>query len=138
MTRRPTHALAVGDAGAKFAASGAQNTKNASRCLSACVIYSVMSACGKLSVKRERWGGGGGGGAQIQAVPEAWRQYIIIQGGALMWRPGAVLIKTLTMQAEWPCRNGGFEESVNAPFRGGGPEITANATITHSEASVTK
>lgn len=64
--------------------------------------------------------------------------YIIIQCGALMWRPGAVLIKTLTMQAEWPCRNGGFEESVNAPFRGGGPEITANITITHSEASVTK
>lgn len=55
-----------------------------------------------------------------------------------MWRPGAVPIKTLTMQAEWPCRNGGFEESVNVPFRGGGPEITANITITDSEASVTK
>lgn len=132
---RPT----VGDAGTKFAASGAQNTKNAPRCLNACVIHSAMSACGKLSVKRARWGGGGGGGgAQIQALPEAWRQYIIIQGGALMCRPGAVLIKTLTMQAEWPCRNGGFEESVNAPFRGGGPEITANATITHLEASITK
>lgn len=50
----------------------------------------------------------------------------------------AVLIKTLTMQAEWPCRNGRFEESVNAPFRGGGPEITASITISHSEASVTK
>lgn len=61
--------------------------------------------------------------------------YTVIQHAALMWRPGAVLIKTPTMPAERPCRNGGFEESVNAPFGGGGPEITANGTISHSEAS---
>ena len=44
-------------------------------------------------------------------------------------------MKTVRMQAEWPCRNGAFEESVNAPFRAGGiPEITT----TDSETFVAK
>ena len=34
-------------------------------------------------------------------------------------------MKAVSMQAERPCRNGAFEESVNAPFRArGGREIT--------------
>lgn len=36
-------------------------------------------------------------------------------------RQEAVLIKTVTMLPELPCRNGGFEESLNAPFRAGCP-----------------
>lgn len=36
-------------------------------------------------------------------------------------RQEAVLIKTLTMQPELPCRNEGFEESLNAPFSAGCP-----------------
>lgn len=40
------------------------------------------------------------------------------------------------MQRQLPRRNGGFEESLNAPFRGGCPQITAD--ITDSEASVAK
>lgn len=36
-------------------------------------------------------------------------------------RQEAVLIKTVTMQPELPCRNAGFEESLNAPFRAGCP-----------------
>lgn len=53
-------------------------------------------------------------------------------------RQEAVLIKTLTMQPELPCRNEGFEESVNGPFRGGCPQITADITMTDSKASVAK
>lgn len=53
-------------------------------------------------------------------------------------RREAVLIKTVTMQPELPRRNGGFEESLNAPFRAGCPQITPDITLTDSEASVAK
>lgn len=51
-------------------------------------------------------------------------------------RRAALLIKTLTMQPELPRRNAAFEESLNAPFRTGCPQITADITMTDSEASV--
>lgn len=50
----------------------------------------------------------------------------------------ALLIKTLTMQPELPCRNEAFEESLNAPFRVGCPQITAHITMTDSRASLRK
>lgn len=51
-----------------------------------------------------------------------------------MWKAGWIsasggcfLIKTQTMQPELPCRNVGFEESLNGPFRGGWQEAAEAA-----------
>lgn len=112
-----------------------------------------MSACGAIAVRD--WGIEGGlerGEEEAAGCGEGSRLYLR-HGGIhhysarrfeveARWisqrRQNTVLIKTRTMKAESPCRNEGFEESVNAPFRGGGQEITVNITIMDSEASVTK